>query len=254
MTTIANSQLRRLEQAPISAEREASHADARFYLSMVLVSAAIVFLGFAPSFYLKPLIHAPPALTQLTITHGVVTTTWVLLFILQASLIARKRAALHRQLGILGAILFGAMVTLGLSTAVTAARLGHAPPGAPPPLAFLALSLLAIVGILALVGIGLCNRRRSDWHKRLMLASLFIMTGNGTGRIPIPLGFESLLEVLPPAIPIDPEQINRTNTNFLYGVGMQLKDSGLAVRVEYERISNSRGDPDLLSAGLIWTF
>jgi hypothetical protein len=180
-----------LEQAPASTEKEASDADARFYLCMVLVSAVIVFLGFAPSFYLKPLIHAPPALTQLTITHGIVTTVWVLFFIVQASLIARKRPALHRQLGVLGAILFGAMVSLGLSTATTAARLGHAPPGAPPPLAFMALSFFGIVGVLALVGMGLWNRRRSDWHKRLMLASLFIMTGNGTGRIAIPLGFAS---------------------------------------------------------------
>ncbi|HEV2700758.1 MAG TPA: hypothetical protein VGV09_03945 [Steroidobacteraceae bacterium] len=55
----------------------------------------------------------------------------------------------------------------------------------------MALSFFEILGVLALVGLGLWNRRRSDWHKRLMLASLFIMTGNGTGRIAIPLGFAS---------------------------------------------------------------
>jgi len=30
--------------------------------------------------------------------------------------------------------------------------------------------------------------QRSAWHKRLMLASVFIMTGPGTGRLAIPLG------------------------------------------------------------------
>jgi hypothetical protein len=189
MTAIASTPPRHLEQARPSTDKEASGADARFYLGMVLVSAVIVFVGFAPSFYLKPLIHAPPPLTQLTIAHGIVFTAWVLLFIAQASLIARKQPALHRQLGILGAILFGAMVSLGLSTAITAARLGHAPPGAPPPLAFMALSVFVIAGALALVAMALWNRRRSDWHKRLMLASLFTMTGPGTGRIAIPLGF-----------------------------------------------------------------
>ena len=49
-------------------------------------------------------------------------------------------------------------------------------------------------------------------------------------------------------------RFNRTNTDFQYGAGLQLKLSKLAVRVEYERINDSRGDPDLLSAGLVWTF
>ena len=159
-----------------------------FISRMVLVSAAIIFVGFSPSFYLKSVIHAPPPLTQLTIAHGLVFTAWILLFITQASLISRKQHALHRQLGILGAILYGAVASLGLSTAITAGRLGHAPPEAPPPLAFMALSLFIIVAALALVVIALWNRRRSDWHKRLMLASLFMMTGPGTGRIAIPLG------------------------------------------------------------------
>lgn len=191
MTAIAGNAPRHLEQASAGTEKVGWDADARFYLGMVLVAAVIIFVGFAPSFYLKPVIHAPPPLTQLTIAHGLVFTAWVLLFVTQASLIVRRRPALHRQLGILGAILFGAMVSLGLSTALTAARLGHAPPGAPPPLGFMALSLFVIVGALALVAMGLWNRRRSDWHKRLMLASLFIMTGPGTGRIAIPLGFAS---------------------------------------------------------------
>jgi len=191
MTAIADNAPRHLEHAAASRTKETSSSDANFYLVMVSVAAVIVFVGFAPSFYLKSIIHAPPPLTQLTIAHGVVFTAWVLLFVLQSSLIASKRPAPHRQLGILGAILFGAMISLGLSTAITAAQLGHAPPGAPPPLAFLALSLFVILAALALVAMGLWNRRRSDWHKRLMLASLFVMTGPGTGRIAIPLGFAS---------------------------------------------------------------
>jgi len=171
------------------AMREAPGADAKFYLAMVLVSTVIIFLGFAPSFYLKSIIHAPPPLTLLTWTHGIVFTGWVLLFITQASLIVAGKNAYHRQLGIIGAILFGAMVSLGITTAITAARLGHAPPGAPDPLAFLSLPLFAITGAAVLVVTALWNRQRNAWHKRLMLASFFIMTGPGTGRIAIPLGF-----------------------------------------------------------------
>jgi len=55
-------------------QSEAWDADAGFYLTMVLVAAAFIIVGFAPSFYLKSLIHAPPPLTQLTIAHGLVFT------------------------------------------------------------------------------------------------------------------------------------------------------------------------------------
>jgi len=170
-------------------ENEARDADARFYLTMVLISAVLVFLGFAPSFYLKSVIHAPPPLSLLTVVHGLVFTGWMALFITQASLTATKKSALHRQLGVMGALLFGMVVTLGVWTAITAGRLGHAPPGAPPALSFMALPLMAIVVALLLVALALWNRQRSQWHKRLMLASVFIMTGPGTGRLAIPLGF-----------------------------------------------------------------
>lgn len=51
-----------------------------------------------------------------------------------------------------------------------------------------------------------------------------------------------------------PVQLNRTNTDLQYGGGLQVKLSALAVRLEYERIKDDRGDPDLLSAGVVWTF
>lgn len=47
---------------------------------------------------------------------------------------------------------------------------------------------------------------------------------------------------------------DRTTTDFLYGAGVQLKFSALAIRLEYERIDDARGDPELLSVGLIWKF
>lgn len=170
------------------AHNESRAADARFYLTMALISAAIIFVGFAPSFYLKSVIHAPPPLSLLTVTHGIIFTVWIATFVTQAALIATGRPALHRRLGVLAGLLFGVVVTLGFWTAITAGRLGHIPPGAPPPLAFMALPLFAIIAALFLVAGALWNRQDSAWHKRLMLASVFMMTGPGTGRIVIPLG------------------------------------------------------------------
>lgn len=167
---------------------ETQRSDATFYLSMAIVSALLVFAGFAPSFYLKSVIHAPPPLSQLTIVHGVVFTAWMILFLTQVSLVAADRLALHRQLGIVGAVLFGVMLSLGCSVAITAGRLGHIPPGAPPPLYFMALPLMGIAATLILFVTALLNRKRSAWHKRLMLAAVFTLTPPGTGRIIIPMG------------------------------------------------------------------
>jgi hypothetical protein len=125
---------------------------------------------------------------MLTIVHGAVFTAWLALFVTQTSLIVAGNVALHRQLGIVGAVLFGAMLSLGYIVAINAARLGHTPPGAPPALAFMALPLMGITETLILVVAALLNRRHSDWHKRLMLAAMFTLTTPATARIMVALG------------------------------------------------------------------
>jgi opacity protein-like surface antigen len=47
---------------------------------------------------------------------------------------------------------------------------------------------------------------------------------------------------------------DQTEVRFGYGAGTQVKLDRFAIRVEYERISASKGDPDLLSIGATWTF
>jgi opacity protein-like surface antigen len=48
--------------------------------------------------------------------------------------------------------------------------------------------------------------------------------------------------------------LDRTDTRIAYGAGAQVKFANMAVRAEYERISASTGDPDMLSLGLTWGF
>ena len=174
--------------ARAGARTETWDSGAGFYFVMSLLTAAIIVLGFTPSFYLKSVIQAPPPLTLLTVTHGVVFTAWLALVVIQSGLIAARLRAPHRQLGMLGAILFGAMISVGFSTAITAGRLGHAPPGAPPALAFMALPLIAMSAAALMVAIALVNRRRSDWHKRLMLAAFISLTGPGVHRLAVGAG------------------------------------------------------------------
>jgi hypothetical protein len=155
-----------------------------FYAWAAIAILLIVFAGFARTYYLKEL-FGTPALPGLLHVHGLVMTLWFALFLTQVSLIAAGRTDLHRRVGVAGALLAALVVVVGVTTAITAARLGHSP--GPPPLMFLTIPLGDMLVFPALVGAGLYFRRRSDFHKRLMLlSSLGILTA-AIARIPLDL-------------------------------------------------------------------
>lgn len=153
-----------------------------FYFGAAFVAILIVFAGFAQTFYLKAL-FGTPALPRLLHFHGAVMTLWFLLFLMQVGLIAAGRADLHRRVGMVGALLAVVVVAVGVTTAITAARLGHTP--GPPPLVFLAIPLGDMVVFPALVGAGLYFRRRSDFHKRFMLLASLSLLAAAIARIPL---------------------------------------------------------------------
>jgi len=47
---------------------------------------------------------------------------------------------------------------------------------------------------------------------------------------------------------------DQSSARLAYGAGMQARLSAIGIRLEYERISASGGDPDLLSLGVTWSF
>ena len=60
-----------------------------------------------------------------------------------------------------------AMKPTDVSTAIVAAKLGHTP--GPPPLIFLAIPIGDMVVFATLVTLGVCYRKRGDYHKALDL-------------------------------------------------------------------------------------
>jgi hypothetical protein len=97
--------------------------------------------------------------------------------------------ALHRRLGLIGAALMGAVIAVGVMTAINAGRLGHAPPGVPPPLLFMAVPLAGIAATATLFLSALWNRARREAHMRYMLAGFITMTPPATHRIFLGMGF-----------------------------------------------------------------
>ncbi|MDH5263707.1 MAG: hypothetical protein OEX21_03035 [Betaproteobacteria bacterium] len=157
-------------------------AERRFYGAAALVAALIAFVGFAPTYYLKGVFGAP-ALKALVHVHGIVMTLWILLFFAQVALVAARRVDLHRRLGVAGAALAAIVVVVGIATAIDGARRGVSP--GPPPLVFLAIPIGVALVFGLFVGAAVLLRRRSDWHKRLMLlASIAILTP-AIARLPV---------------------------------------------------------------------
>ncbi len=75
----------------VSAVEDRHVLDRKFFGRMAIAIAVLVFIGFAPSFYLRGLIPFPrpnPTMTPLVWAHGLVFTGWVALFYAQARLVA----------------------------------------------------------------------------------------------------------------------------------------------------------------------
>jgi len=146
------------------------------YIGVIAFAAVVVFVGFAPSFYLRGFFHEPP-LSSLAMAHGAVASAWIVLLLTQSLLVRTGNVHLHRQLGVAGAVLAAVMVALGVWTALVAAAHGtigdrvHA-----PPLEFLIVPLgqILIFGVLTAVAIAL--RRRPEVHRRLMIVATIHLT------------------------------------------------------------------------------
>jgi hypothetical protein len=163
--------------------------DRLFYGGMAAVLALTVFVGFASTYYLRIPTGGPKAtlsgapFTTLVHVHAALFTTWVILFIVQTALVASHRVAVHRRLGVAGAVLAAAMVVAGTSLAIAQAARGSAPPGM-DALAFLIIPLFDMILFATFVTAALALRRDKEAHKRLMLMAYISIIVAAIARIP----------------------------------------------------------------------
>lgn len=147
-------------------------AERAFFGGMAAFIGVVVFLGFARSYYLRPLGASPPAalptLTPLIHLHGVLFSGWIALLVLQARLVAARRLDVHRRLGFAGAGLAALMLVVGTLTALHGVARGVSP-GGMDPRRFLAVPLFALLVFAALLVAGIRARHDAQSHKRLML-------------------------------------------------------------------------------------
>lgn len=173
------------------------NAERLFYSGMALAMLATIFIGFAPSYYLRGVVepYAPTLpLTPLSHLHGILFSAWTALFVTQTWLVGAGRRDIHRVLGLIGFALLPAMIVVALLASLYGA-VRHAGPPMIPPLNFLAVPLFDIPVFAILIGVALWKRREAQTHKRLMLLTMVGMMGPAIGRLPI-------VTTLPPPVVI----------------------------------------------------
>ena len=166
----------------LSTLEKSQRRERRFFTGMAIVLLLACFAGFAPSYYLKSQFANAP-LSALVHVHGALFSAWMILLVVQTSLVAAGNARLHRKLGVSGGALAllllatGAMVIWGRATTTTAA-IPH-----DFILRFVALAVVSLVMFSTLIGAALAFRRNPAAHKRLMMLATTVMVGAAVHRL-----------------------------------------------------------------------
>ena len=210
-----------LESAGRLGRRAREH---RFYSALAIVMALCVFIGFAPSYYMKAHFGVPPAMTPMLQFHGAVFTLWIVLLVTQTQLVANNKTMLHRQLGVAAAIIAVLMTVLAAAVPITRLQAGvfGQVPGAPPVAVLLAVALATVVVFPVLIGSALYYRNRPDYHKRLMIIATAELLSAAFGRFPVvggnPLTFFAATDLIVVALVVhDALTIRRVHPATLWG-------------------------------------
>jgi hypothetical protein len=160
----------------------------RFFVGVAVVVTFTVFLGFAPTYYLRGWfrLESLPFGVHL---HGILFTAWILLFLVQSCLVSARRTDLHRRLGVVGALLVVPMLVSGVTVALAWARsessVAVGALASESRLVVLVIPLASVLLFASLAAVGVYMRRRPDVHKRLMLLATIALLPPALGRIPI---------------------------------------------------------------------
>jgi hypothetical protein len=140
----------------------------------------IVVVGFSRTYYLKAFFDTRPLTVRLHL-HGFAMTAWLVLFLVQARLIATHRRSLHMRLGIAGTILAAVAVATTYAAGFEFAAHGVAQDAHTAiSRLYSSLQLATLFGLF--VAAGIVFRSRPEIHKRLMVLAMLAAVGPGAHR------------------------------------------------------------------------
>ena len=151
---------------------------------MAFAVLVFVFVGFAPTYYLRSHFQTTPLPLYLHV-HGFAFTAWIVLFTAQTMLVAARRIDVHRRLGWAGAVMAVLMVVAAFAAAILSGRRDVAAGHEDAALTFLTTPFLAMLVFIILVGAAVYYRRRAETHKRLMLLATISILDAAVARWPL---------------------------------------------------------------------
>lgn len=188
----------------------------RFFFALSVAMLAVVFLGFAPTFYLAPAFDTPTddhGMPVYLVIHAFFLTAWYVGLVVQSGLIGRGRRDVHKTLGLYGVgVAVGVIITGAVATLMAIPRAAELGTFTPERLNVLVTTnTFNLLVFIVLVSVAIHRRSKPQVHKRLMLMASIAIIGPavGPGRmfggflqsllpdsmIPVPLVFWILLVV-----------------------------------------------------------
>jgi hypothetical protein len=154
----------------------------RAYWFLALALAVFITLGFARTYYLRPLFELPP-LDLIQHLHAIVFTAWVVLFVLQARLISKQNYRAHMRVGIAGVFLAALVVIVGFMATIESLSYDARRPLGMTMTQFALFPVTAILLFAGFVTAALLLRRRADLHKRFMVLAMIAVLGPPAARL-----------------------------------------------------------------------
>jgi FtsH-binding integral membrane protein len=154
-----------------------------FFFSITMLISAAVFYGFG-SEYVQFRAEYFPFPSLLVYIHAALFFAWMLLLLIQTSLVSAGRIAWHRRLGIAGVFLLCSMPIIGALTLTAAVAHNRLPPGF-EPLAFYYDALTSLIVFAVLAYFALRYRNAPQTHKRLILLATVVIGEAGVFRWPV---------------------------------------------------------------------
>lgn len=163
-------------------------AERWFYPATAWVMLAIALYGFRHFYFhggAYPGRPLTPPIKTLLIVHGVGMLVWILLFILQPTLVRLGKVGVHMIVGSAGALIALVLVVTGWLVGIHAARVN--PPDLqlfgmlPPQFVYVPLTAVSVFGVM--VTLAIANTDRPQLHRALMLVGTIAALSAAMGRI-----------------------------------------------------------------------
>lgn len=145
-----------------------------FFVGMALLGLAVALAGFSKTFF-APVVAGTFDAPLVVHLHGAAAFAWVLLFVLQPTLIRAGRYEIHVRSGAIGVFIAFAVAMTGVPVGIYVVERDLAAGIGPAAVSSLLGVVTAMTVFLALVAAGVAFLSRPAVHKRLMLLATIVV-------------------------------------------------------------------------------